>query len=103
MHERPLLSDFEPHVGGSFELTGNTEPPGVAVELVAAERLSSGPDSADPDASFSLLFRGPHEPKLPQMIRHLEHPEVGGIDLFLVPVREDAEARYYEAIFNYAN
>ena len=49
---------------------------------------------------FSLLFRGPREPFLTQGIRSLEHEKLGESDIFLVPVREDAEHYYYEAVFN---
>ena len=90
-------------VGSSFRLTADEEESSFDVVLVTAEGLNRGPGSKSPGMSFSLLFRGPLEPKLSQMIRHLEHPEVGGLDIFLVPVHEDDRGRSYEAIFNYAD
>jgi hypothetical protein len=39
------------------------------------------------------------QPVLPQRIYHLEHPEVGGFDLFLVPVGPNAQGMQYEAVF----
>jgi hypothetical protein len=49
---------------------------------------------------FSLIFRGPRDRFLGQGTRSLEHEKLGQSDLFLVPVREDAEGYYYEAVFN---
>lgn len=98
MSERSRLADFEPHVWSTFRLTPDAEQPAFEVTLVGAERLGTG---SEIEESFSLLFRGPVEPRLGQMIRHLEHPALGELDLFLVPVRENDEGRDYEAIFSY--
>jgi hypothetical protein len=49
---------------------------------------------------FSLLFRGPLQPVMPQRMYTLEHPELGRFDLFLVPIGPDATGMQYEAVFN---
>jgi len=49
---------------------------------------------------FSLVFRGPRDRFLGQGICSLEHEKLGQSEVFLVPIREDAESYYYEAIFN---
>ncbi len=51
--------------------------------------------------SFALLFRGPAQHFLPQGIHKLNHSRLGEIDLFLVPVGQDAEGFQYEAVFNH--
>ena len=38
-------------------------------------------------------------PALPQRIYRLEHAELGGLDLFLVPIGRDASGITYEAVF----
>lgn len=49
---------------------------------------------------FSLLFRGPTEPLLPQALYPMEHEKLGSFQLFLVPVGPDAQDRHrYEAVF----
>lgn len=101
MGERLLLADFEPHVGTSFRLSA--ESIDIDVVLVSGEELISGPEAHLPDVSFSLLFRGPLEHKLPQMTRRLGHPELGDLEIFLTPVSEDEDGRYYEAVFNYVD
>jgi len=49
---------------------------------------------------FSILFRGPGDRFLGQGIRSLAHEILGQTEVFLVPVRQDAEGFYYEAVFN---
>jgi hypothetical protein len=49
---------------------------------------------------FAVLFRGPRDGFLGQGARSLKHEKLGQSDLFLVPIREDAEGYYYEAVFN---
>lgn len=49
---------------------------------------------------FSLIFRGPVQPLLPQAIYPFEHDEMGEFSLFIVPLRQDEEGTYYEACFN---
>lgn len=50
--------------------------------------------------TFSAEFRGPGQVLLPQRIHRLEHPMMGTLDLFLVPIRKDNAGIYYEAVFN---
>src|SRR6185503_9192036 len=49
---------------------------------------------------FSILFRGPQDRFLGHGVRSLQHEKLGQSDVFLVPVRPDANGFYYEAIFN---
>ena len=48
---------------------------------------------------FTLTFRGPREVPLEQSIYPLEHGALGRQEIFLVPVGEDEDGRYYEAVF----
>jgi hypothetical protein len=48
---------------------------------------------------FSLPFRGPRRPSLLQGVYPLDHPQVGAHEIFIVPVRADAQGLYYEAVF----
>ena len=67
-------------------------------ELVLAEctRLGDGGTARVP---FSLVFRGPVDPVLPQRTYPLRHAELGAFELFLVPVGRDATGTSYEAVF----
>jgi len=48
---------------------------------------------------FLLLFSGPLEPFLEQHMYTLQHDELGMIEMFLVPVKQDENGYYYEAVF----
>ena len=58
----------------------------------------TGPDGAE-RRQFTLLFRGPVDPFLPQRTYRLEHGELGTLDVFLVPIGPDSEGMRYEAVF----
>src|SRR5438105_1612149 len=49
---------------------------------------------------FSLVFRVPVDTALEQRIYDLEHAVMGGLQLFLVPIGQGADALYWEAAFN---
>ncbi len=63
-----------------------------AVDALPPHRLRAEP--------FSLVLRGPRAPALPQAIYALTHPRLGKIELFLVPIGQDAQGLRYEALFN---
>jgi len=50
---------------------------------------------------FAVVFRGPRDRFLGQGSRPLEHEKLGRSELFLVPIQEDPEGYYYEAVFNH--
>lgn len=90
LREDLTASAFEPHVGEAFTLWRDAST--VALTLDAAERMHGS------DASFVLTFRTP-EP-LGQGTYPVEHPDVGRMALFLVPIAQDAQGMTVEAVFN---
>lgn len=48
---------------------------------------------------FNLLFCGPLESFLEQHMYVLQHDEISSVEVFLVPVKQDDEGYYYEAVF----
>ena len=64
--------------------------------LIEARGLRGAGEKRQP---FSLVFHGPAEPVLDQMIRTLEHPDLGTLEIFLVPIGADSDGTRYEAIF----
>lgn len=80
-------------LGGSFELLDD----GLAMMLAEVTGLGHGASGRrDP---YSLVFRGPPAPILPQRIYRLRHEQMGDLELFLVPIGPDGEGMRYEAIF----
>lgn len=68
----------------------------VDLELLECKDLGTTPGQEQ----FSLVFRGPREPRLEQMTYQMNHEVLGESLIFLVPIRQDADSLYYEAIFN---
>ena len=50
--------------------------------------------------AFSLVFRGPVSPYLPQKIHRLEHDKLGAFSIFLTAIEGDGDGISYEAVFN---
>lgn len=88
------LATFEPLVGDRFGVDGTV----AAVELVLESATAAG-EWPGGRAPFSLVFRGPVEPLLPQATYALRHAGLGVTEIFLVPFARDADGVRYEAIF----
>jgi hypothetical protein len=90
------LATFAPLVGDVFQLTdGGSD--SLALELTRAREIAATENA--PREPFALDFSGPADPVLPQSIYKLEHPRLGALEIFIVPVGRDASATSYEAIF----
>jgi Domain of unknown function (DUF6916) len=70
----------------------------VELELVEVKRYSK--DEQPSMERFSIYFRGPAEPLLPQQTYSLEHERMGTLDIFIVPISRNETAVRYEAVFN---
>ncbi len=105
MAERLTRETFAALEGECFRLQADE----AEVEWVLVEVSGRGPRAAATPIvpsdgvlqrePFALLFRAPRQPALPQRIYPLVHDRLGTLELFLVPVGEDDDARYYEAVF----
>lgn len=98
--EEPFARErFAPLVGQTFAVGHESDAGWVGpdLELVAVQALRPHSRRAEP---FSLLFRGPRQPILPQSIYDLAHPDLGTLKIFLVPVQPSGDGAEYEAIFN---
>jgi len=94
-------ADFAGRVGDAFDVTAD-DAPVLSIELVEATE-STEPGGRGPEGQtrmqFSLLFRGPASPLLPQATYLLSHAELGELHLFLVPVGSEPDGIRYEAAF----
>ncbi len=98
MLEQLTVETFQPHVDSSFWVefpTGGK----VELRLVRAAKVMESEAARLERHPFSLYFVGPKSFRLPQQIYHLTHPALEPLDLFLVPIGEDANAFQYEAVF----
>ncbi len=95
--EQLQSSDFSLYLNSTFlvRLEG-IEP----IELILVSVVEAGP-RFKPEARqpFSLYFLGPVSSQyLRQHTYHLEHSEVGEVDLFLVPLGPESGRMRYEAV-----
>ena len=49
---------------------------------------------------FAIVFRGPLNAFMDQGVRFFNHDKLGRFELFIVPIRQDGDGFYYEAVFN---
>lgn len=92
-------ASFKEHVGSRFHLSLPGQEP---LDLVLGEIVlyETNPDHAPRKQPFSLILIGPMRPVLQQAIYPLEHPVLGVLNLFLVPIGPDKRGMRYEAAFN---
>ena len=101
MLETFTTQTFAPYVNSVFRLYLTAES-GIELKLGSVTNLGAGNAASQAPVrreQFSLLFHGPLRPILPQRIYHLEHAELGALDIFLVPVGPDQAGMQYEAVF----
>ena len=73
---------------------------GVSIEtqLIDCQLLPTGPDEGQREP-FSIVFRGPLEPVLPQQVYEVKNDTIGSVEIFLVPIGPDKSGMRYEAVF----
>jgi len=96
MLEDFTLETFAGRLGEKFRVGEDAD--AVELELVEATAGIARPHAGG-RVPFSLVFRGPLEPVMPQRIYRVEHHELGAFDLFIVPIGPDEAGMQYEAVF----
>lgn len=87
--------EFSKHANTKFHVKLDQHPP-VDLDLVEVSELKVYPQQEE----FTIVLRGPLEAFLDQGMRVLKHDQMGEFELFIVPVSQNAEGFYYEAVFN---
>ena len=86
--------EFSKNANTKFRVqTGDSQ---VELDLIAVSELKVYPQQEE----FSLEFRGPLNAFLDQRVHNFTHDQMGEFELFIVPVKQDAQGFYYEVIFN---
>ena len=96
MPEQLTRDSLSEQLNTMFRVAGD---PGQFVELELVEVETHG-EVAGQTGRFSAIFRGPLNQFLPQKTYPMEHEHLGGVEIFIVPIRRDDEGFYYEAVFN---
>lgn len=98
------LDFWQPRLHERFEIGSASGGRYDATLTEIAPLPDRGPSGRAADAarsSFSIVFRVALPIEEPQQMFDIRHPDLGNLGpIFLVPVAEDAQDRYYEAVFN---
>src|SRR5215472_7472115 len=89
-------SSFLENLGSTFRLRLEGSE-ALELELVEVSELQT----TSVQGMFSIVFRCRSNSVLPQRIYRIEHDKMGQLDLFMVPIRQDQQGVYYEAVFNW--
>lgn len=87
--------EFSKNANTKFQVQAD-ENSHVELELVRISEFKLYPQQEE----FAVEFRGPLNGFLGQGLRNFTHDRMGSFELFIVPIRQDAQGFYYEAIFN---
>jgi hypothetical protein len=90
-------TSFERHIRQIFHAASGAY--AAEWELDSVTLLGSAGSKAQRQ-SFSLVFKAPAGHRLSQGIYKIDHPELGTLEIFLVPIRANQDGFYLEAIFN---
>lgn len=86
---------FSQHANSRFQVRLDQDT-GVDLELIDVSELKLYPQQEE----FTILFRGPLNAFLGQGLANFTHDQMGEFELFIVPIRQDGQGFYYEAVFN---
>lgn len=87
--------EFSKHTNTKFQVQAD-ENNHVELELIRISELKLYPRQEE----FTLEFRGSLNAFLGQGVRNFSHDQMGQFELFIVPIKQDEQGFYYEAIFN---
>jgi hypothetical protein len=86
---------FQPYLNQTFRVDLM---PATQLDLVLTECTAIGHEGRGRQ-QFQVVFVGPMQPQLPQRIYRLLHPEMGELDIFLVPIGPNETGMRYQAVF----
>jgi hypothetical protein len=86
---------FTEHLHTTFNV-GMADGSSIPLELTAVNEPAAPPGLE----MFSVHFRGPHAPRLPQQIHQFQHGKLGSFDLFITTIAGDDQSTTYEAVFH---
>ena len=100
MSEFQTAADFAKHVNTNFRVEVESPKP-IDIKLITVTPRRIEPHEEAGMERFSVVFSGPQDTFLPQNIYRVVHPEMGEFEVFLVPIKQEADGFKYEAVYNY--
>ena len=98
MLETFTADTFAPHVGETFRVIVDDQWE-MPARLTSVTPWGGETAKGRPRQPFTLLFHGPAEASLPQQMYRVEGAGMEPVEIFLVPIGNDAEGSRYEAVF----
>lgn len=100
MIDFPTEANFAKHLNTNFRIELESSQ-AVEIKLIAVTpRVVEAHEQAGMER-FSVTFAGPADLFLQQQIYRVTHPEMGELEIFLVPIGKEADGFRYEAVYNY--
>lgn len=100
MSVMPTAESFREHLGTKFRVRAETPRP-IELELDEVKDYNAQAGEQARMERFSVYFYGPGDIMLRQGTFTLEHPAMGELMLFVVPVGRDERGTRYEVVYNY--
>ena len=100
MGRKPFVfEDFADKLEQVFVIS-DQDVPAIPLTLAEAELLHAHARVPGIRPPFSLVFLGKDPRVLPQRLYHMQHADLGMLEIFLVPIGKDAQGVSYQATFN---
>lgn len=96
----PTEEEFRRHLGTKFGVRVQAPRP-VELELDEVKGYRAGANEPGGMERFSLFFYGPSDLLVPQGTYALDHPSMGELLLFIVPIGQDNRGFRYEVVLNF--
>lgn len=100
MAATPTAEEFRQHLGTRFGVRLDTPRP-IELELTEVKDYNVQANDESKMERFSLFFQGPDDIMLKQGTLTLDHPSMGELLLFMVPIARDPQGFRYEVVFNF--
>lgn len=95
MLEKLTRQSFSDLLNSKFQMFISADS-AVEIELVEVVQRRSTPRQEQ----FAVAFRVPASVPALQGVYRIKHDDLGDVELFMVPYKQEAEATYFEAFFN---
>lgn len=100
MANPPTEKEFSEQLNTKFRLELEGQEP-LSLELIEVKGYVKKVEEPSGMERFSAIFQGPSQPSLVQKLYTLKHESMGELDIFIVPIANNAQGIVYEAVYNF--
>lgn len=92
------LNDFSSQLNQTFSLAVGTA--SMSLTLIEIQPLQNQIFPGQRRDPFCLIFQGASPITLPQQLYKISHPDIGEIEMFLVPIGVNPGGTLYQAVYS---